>query len=112
MQLVGSVPGTHKGGDAELWCHRRLRAVLSRAPAGSDDDILIAQCSSVGSMAGVGKAAKRPARLAGDWLEPNLLGSLCPGPGGRPKLSFIFPTIDDVRNSSEGYAAGESIPCV
>ncbi len=101
VRLVGSVPGFHRRPARDDWGHMRLRAHLAATQHGSDTDVLIAQYSSLGKL---GKEAT--------WLDTNLRTSMSGGAAEarQPPLIHVYPTVDDVRNSLEGWAAGGALP--
>uniref|UniRef100_S4RNM2 Tyrosyl-DNA phosphodiesterase 1 n=1 Tax=Petromyzon marinus TaxID=7757 RepID=S4RNM2_PETMA len=112
VYLVGSVPGRFSGDNKESWGHLRLRKLLrenlSPVEEGNEQWPLIGQFSSIGSM---GIDSDR-------WLQTEFQDSLVTlGQSGSPTYSFnrtplklIYPTVDNVRMSLEGYPAGGSLP--
>lgn len=107
--LVGSVPGRHTGSRKSCFGHLRLRNLLSQH--GPSKDLvsnhwpLVAQFSSIGSL---GASAE-------SWLLGEFLSSLSTTKGSvvtarSVPLKLVFPSVDDVRCSLEGYPAGASIP--
>lgn len=107
--LVGSVPGRHTGTRKSCFGHLRLRNLLSQH--GPSKDLvsnhwpLVAQFSSIGSL---GASAE-------SWLLGEFLSSLSTTKGSvvtarSVPLKLVFPSVDDVRCSLEGYPAGASIP--
>lgn len=107
--LVGSVPGRHVGPRKSSFGHLRLRNLLSQH--GPSKELvsshwpLVAQFSSIGSM---GTSAQA-------WLTGEFLSSLSvtKSSGATPQsvpMKLVFPSVDDVRCSLEGYPAGASIP--
>ncbi|ORY04331.1 phospholipase D/nuclease [Basidiobolus meristosporus CBS 931.73] len=121
--IIGSVPGRHAGTELHKWGHMRVREILSTMALGKQfqSSSLILQFSSIGSL------GKTP-----DWLTKELGESFSryqpddqPNQSKRrkmeersiradqftpPDIKLIFPTVEEVRNSFEGYAAGGSIP--
>jgi hypothetical protein len=103
VELIGSVPGRHPVNRCQ-WGHIRVRDILrgrrgrNRSNQGNFDN-LVFQCSSLGSC---GKDEKYMQELSASFL-PNV--------SFRYTLRLIWPTVDFVRLSIEGYAAGGSIPC-
>nr|XP_015646620.1 tyrosyl-DNA phosphodiesterase 1 [Oryza sativa Japonica Group] len=104
VRLIGSVPGYHVGPNIKKWGHMKLRSVLEgctfeqqfcKAP-------MIYQFSSLGS-------------LDEKWMS-EFAFSLSAGksdngsPLGIGKPLIVWPTVEDVRTSIEGYAAGSCIP--
>jgi len=107
--LIGSVPGRHVGDNKSKFGHLKLRQVLnSFGPSSKNVDTswpVVAQFSSIGSL---GSTAE-------NWLTGEFLISLSTVNGGKscitkPQLKLIFPSVDDVRNSLEGYIGGSSLP--
>lgn len=102
VSLVASVPGRHGAKQASLYGHLRMRELLSslslspelqRAP-------VVAQFSSMGS-------------LNGKWLDQftqSLAAHRQRGPTAPAALQLVWPTVADVRDSTEGWKAGGSIP--
>ncbi|KAG8449061.1 hypothetical protein GDO86_015932 [Hymenochirus boettgeri] len=110
VYLVGSTPGRYQGNDKEKWGHFRLRKLLSDTTTevpGQEAWPVIGQFSSIGSM-GVDKTK---------WLSSEFSESLKTlGKGIRSlrtvqtPLHLIYPSVDNVRTSLEGYPAGGSLP--
>ncbi|XP_075545443.1 tyrosyl-DNA phosphodiesterase glaikit [Dermacentor variabilis] len=109
VYLVGSVPGRHTGPRKSSFGHLRLRNLLNQH--GPSKDLvsnhwpLVAQFSSIGSL---GASAE-------SWLLGEFLSSLSTTKGSvvtarSVPLKLVFPSVDDVRCSLEGYPAGASIP--
>eukprot|EP00759_Apiculatamorpha_spiralis_P009761 PhF_6_TR16944/c0_g1_i1/m.25532/K10862/TDP1; tyrosyl-DNA phosphodiesterase 1 len=85
VDLVGSVPGYHTGKERSLWGMGRLKHLLAPTVPGT----LYCQFSSMGS------------------LDEGWLRSWCPGV---KNTKLVFPTVDEVATSLEGWRAGVSIP--
>eukprot|EP00698_Gefionella_okellyi_P020531 TRINITY_DN6455_c0_g1_i2.p1 TRINITY_DN6455_c0_g1~~TRINITY_DN6455_c0_g1_i2.p1 ORF type:complete len:554 (+),score=84.90 TRINITY_DN6455_c0_g1_i2:34-1695(+) len=102
--LVASVPGYHSGGKLNKYGHLRMRELLRKEPWPSDVRMsapLVCQYSSTGT---VGQKWL-------DELKQSLTASeQLPQGSQAARLQLIWPTIDDVRGSLEGWAAGGSIP--
>ena len=105
-RIVASVPGRHVGNAMNAWGHMKLRRELSKRRfehVTTDWDVL-AQFSSIGSL---GPEASR-------WLTGEFLVSLASTsslqPLRRPSLKLVFPSVENVRQSLEGYPAGGSLP--
>ncbi|CAJ0602763.1 unnamed protein product [Cylicocyclus nassatus] len=104
-RLVFSVPGYHHSTRMSKFGHPSLARLLKERPAPKKDArrLFILQCSSIGVLGDNGKV----------WLLDQFLSSL---QGGKSqdldlsKILLIFPSVEDVRNSSEGYRAGDYIP--
>ena len=92
------------------WGHMRLRALLAAEtfPSGMRGAPLAAQFSSMGS-------------LDDKWVQQEFLPTLSAGraegggtlgapAAGAAGLQLVWPTVAEVQNSIEGWAAGGSIP--
>ena len=102
--FVGSVPGRHKVSEAKFgW--PKLRKVLSSiscsCPPGAVPKVY-AQCSSIATL-GVNDT----------WLTPVFFSALSASAtatgGEQPKFGIIFPTVQEIRDSLNGYSSGSSI---
>ncbi|KAM4013864.1 tyrosyl-DNA phosphodiesterase 1 [Anomaloglossus baeobatrachus] len=110
VYLVGSTPGRFQGNDKEKWGHFRLRKILREncSPiAGRESWPVIGQFSSIGSM---GSDQSK-------WLHSEFgesMKTLGKGvkmlPLSENPLQLIYPSVDNVRTSLEGYPAGGSLP--
>ncbi|MQM11219.1 hypothetical protein Taro_044118 [Colocasia esculenta] len=104
VRLVASVPGYHTGSNLKRWGHMKLRAVLEECTFDKvfQRSPLVYQFSSLGS-------------LDEKWLS-ELAVSMSSGvsddkaPLGLGRAQIIWPAVEDVRCSLEGYAAGNAIP--
>ncbi|XP_078157113.1 tyrosyl-DNA phosphodiesterase-like protein isoform X4 [Carex rostrata] len=104
VRLIASVPGYHNGSSLTKWGHMKLRSILESCKFSKEfsKSPLIYQFSSLGS-------------LDEKWMN-EFGSSLSAGktddgfPLGNGKPLVIFPTVEDVRCSLEGYAAGGAIP--
>ncbi|KAF8410690.1 hypothetical protein HHK36_003223 [Tetracentron sinense] len=104
VRLVASVPGYHKGPNLNKWGHMKLRTVLQEYVFEKEfkKSPLAYQFSSLGS-------------LDEKWMA-ELASSMSSGfsddktPLGLGKALIIWPTVEDVKCSIEGYAAGNAIP--
>eukprot|EP00002_Diphylleia_rotans_P035183 TRINITY_DN7654_c0_g1_i2.p1 TRINITY_DN7654_c0_g1~~TRINITY_DN7654_c0_g1_i2.p1 ORF type:complete len:502 (-),score=96.87 TRINITY_DN7654_c0_g1_i2:166-1671(-) len=108
VSLVASIPGTHRT-DMHRWGHMKLRALLSTRKTPREQDLEYSfQSSSLGSM--------DKKWLGQEWMESlNPVGKKASTPftlakSPKPARWFVFPTVEQVRNSIEGYASGGSIP--
>ncbi|CAB3995701.1 tyrosyl-DNA phosphodiesterase 1-like [Paramuricea clavata] len=107
VRLLASVPGRHIGINKDKWGHMKLRKLLQQY--GEFDDIdswpVIGQFSSIGSL-----GPDKSKWLCSEWLRSlastNSLTSL----DHDPSLHLMFPTVENVRTSLEGYVAGGSLP--
>ncbi|KAF9588080.1 hypothetical protein IFM89_007321, partial [Coptis chinensis] len=104
VRLIASVPGYHNGPNLKKWGHMKLRTVLQECIFGKEfeNSPLVYQFSSLGS-------------LDEKWMAEFAL-SMSSGqsddrkPLGLGKAQIIWPSVEDVRCSLEGYAAGSAIP--
>ncbi|XP_074564709.1 tyrosyl-DNA phosphodiesterase 1 [Curcuma longa] len=104
VRLIASVPGYHTASNLKKWGHMKLRSVLENCVFDKEfcKSPLVYQFSSLGS-------------LDEKWLS-ELAVSMSSGissdksPLGIGKPLIIWPTVEDVRCSIEGYAAGSAIP--
>lgn len=104
VRLVASVPGYHTGSNLKRWGHMKLRSILQDCVFGKQfqNSPLVYQFSSLGS-------------LDEKWMN-ELASSMSSGlsddklPLGLGKAMIIWPTVEDVRCSLEGYAAGNALP--
>ncbi|XP_053331170.1 tyrosyl-DNA phosphodiesterase 1 [Spea bombifrons] len=104
--LVGSTPGRFQGVEREKWGHLRLRKLLREHTTpvpGQQDWPVIGQFSSIGSM-----GADKTKWLHSEFRES--LGTLGKGAKADIPLHLIYPSVDNVRTSLEGYPAGGSLP--
>jgi len=107
VHLIASVPGRHTGIHKTKWGHLKLRKVLHEHGPNADEISpkwpVIGQFSSIGSLGN-----DKDRWLCSEWLQSL---STCTGSVmSRPPLHLIFPTVNNVRHSLEGYPAGGSLP--
>ncbi|EIE25781.1 tyrosyl-DNA phosphodiesterase [Coccomyxa subellipsoidea C-169] len=109
--LIPSVPGYHQGAAKQKYGHMLVRSLLARQrfdPVFRRSPI-VAQFSSLGSITGAWLSEFRESLAAGDCWDSNPSGS-----AGRlgPAADFrvVWPTVEEVKNSVEGWFAGCSIP--
>ncbi|NXU75277.1 TYDP1 phosphodiesterase, partial [Oreotrochilus melanogaster] len=110
VYLLGSTPGRYQGSDREKWGHLRLRKLLkdhASSIAAQESWPVVGQFSSIGSMGADGSK----------WLCSEFQDSLvAAGSSGANLLKcdvpihLVYPTVNDVRQSLEGYPAGGSLP--
>lgn len=103
VELVASVPGRHT--NLALYGHTRLRDLLAKHVPGEvvrPGWRVVSQCSSIGSL---GKSPDT-------WLTGEFAESLSTVKGGvqKPMVQLVFPTVECIRNSLEGYCGGSSVP--
>ncbi|XP_035992125.1 tyrosyl-DNA phosphodiesterase 1 [Fundulus heteroclitus] len=107
VYLVASTPGRYVGADMERWGHLRLRKLLyehTNPIPGEERWPVIGQFSSIGSM-GMDKTKW----LAGEFQRTlTTLGKSSLRPD--PLMHLLYPSVEDVRTSLEGYPAGGSLP--
>uniref|UniRef100_A0A8C1ZYC2 Tyrosyl-DNA phosphodiesterase 1 n=1 Tax=Cyprinus carpio TaxID=7962 RepID=A0A8C1ZYC2_CYPCA len=101
VYLIGSTPGRYQGPAMEKWGHLRLRKLLSKhtKPVQNEEQWhVLGQFSSIGSM-GLDKTK---------WLAAEFQRTLTTL--GKPGKSLVYPSVENVRTSLEGYPAGGSLP--
>ncbi|NXE88846.1 TYDP1 phosphodiesterase, partial [Menura novaehollandiae] len=110
VYLLGSTPGRYQGSDKEKWGHLRLRKLLREhalsIPA-RESWPLVGQFSSIGSMGADGSK----------WLCSEFQESLVAAGSSVATLlkcdvpiHLVYPSVNNVRQSLEGYPAGGSLP--
>eukprot|EP01035_Chromulina_nebulosa_P030484 gene30484-40505_t len=111
--LIPSLPGRHSSSNPRRRNSlgiAKLSHLLKEEYSHIGDDVLksltlVMQFSSLGSM---GKDAK---------LVDDYVARMLPTPANlqssvqRNKVEIVWPTVDCVRNSLQGYSAGSSLPC-
>ncbi|NWW85117.1 TYDP1 phosphodiesterase, partial [Rhynochetos jubatus] len=110
VYLLGSTPGRYQGSDKEKWGHLRLRKLLkehaSSVPARESWPV-VGQFSSIGSMGVDGSkwlcSEFQESLVAAGNSVSNLLKCDVP-------IHLVYPTVNNVRQSLEGYPAGGSLP--
>ncbi|XP_051215605.1 tyrosyl-DNA phosphodiesterase 1 isoform X7 [Lolium perenne] len=104
VRLIGSVPGYHVGPNMKRWGHMKLRSVLEECVFEKQfcKSPLIYQFSSLGSLDEKWMSEFACSLSAGKAEDGSPLGI------GKPLI--VWPTVEDVRCSIEGYAAGSCIP--
>ncbi|RCV36125.1 hypothetical protein SETIT_7G294600v2 [Setaria italica] len=104
VRLIGSVPGYHVGPNIRKWGHMKLRNVLEECMFDKQfcKSPLIYQFSSLGSLDEKWMSEFAYSLSAGKSDDGSQLGI------GKPLI--VWPTVEDVRCSIEGYAAGSCIP--
>ncbi|XP_015278745.1 PREDICTED: tyrosyl-DNA phosphodiesterase 1 [Gekko japonicus] len=110
VYLVGSTPGRYQNNEKEKWGHPRLRKLLKdHATQVPDEDSwpVIGQFSSIGSM-----GADQSKWLCSEFRQSLVtLGNSAKSLTNREvPINLIYPTVDNVRQSLEGYPAGGSLP--
>ncbi|KAL4628509.1 hypothetical protein ACB092_05G244300 [Castanea dentata] len=104
VRLIASVPGYHTGTNLKKWGHMKLRTVLQECTFDKDfkNSPLAYQFSSLGSLDEKWLAELTYSMSSGFSEDKTPLGL------GQPRI--VWPTVEDVRCSLEGYAAGNAIP--
>ncbi|KAM3852795.1 tyrosyl-DNA phosphodiesterase 1 isoform 2-T2 [Vipera latastei] len=109
VYLIGSTPGRYQGNAKEKWGHLKLRKLLrEHATQIPDQDLwpIIGQFSSIGSM-GIDQSKW----LCSEFRESlGSLGSNLKTPPNEIPIHLIYPSVENVRQSLEGYPAGGSLP--
>ncbi|XP_066921282.1 tyrosyl-DNA phosphodiesterase 1-like [Clytia hemisphaerica] len=113
-RIIGSVPGRHGGQSLLKWGHMRLRKLLSNhGPSASH---VTADWSVIGQFSSIGSLGTEPNKwLTSEWLQSfsqcrkNSTGNALQR-NTKAKLNLVFPTMENVRHSLEGYSAGGSLP--
>lgn len=101
--FIASVPGKHDFRDASgpAWGWAGLKRCLQGVPVEPGESAIVVQISSIATL-----GAKD------DWLQRTLFDSLATSfipSAQRPSFAVVFPTADEIRNSLDGYASGNSI---
>uniref|UniRef100_A0A8C4MZR4 Tyrosyl-DNA phosphodiesterase 1 n=1 Tax=Equus asinus TaxID=9793 RepID=A0A8C4MZR4_EQUAS len=110
VYLIGSTPGRFQGSQKDNWGHFRLRKLLKEHASSipkAESWPIVGQFSSIGSM-----GADESKWLCSEFKESLVtLGkeSKTPGKSVSP-FHLIYPSVENVRTSLEGYPAGGSLP--
>ena len=106
--LIPSVPGRHVTGEGQRhrYGHMKVRQILVDSPSMKrwtfkSTDLLVFQSSSVGNL-----GYQLEHWWGGEMLN-SFTGSRCWDPS---IMRMIYPSVDNVQNSFEGYDAGECLP--
>ncbi|XP_039119814.1 tyrosyl-DNA phosphodiesterase 1 isoform X2 [Dioscorea cayenensis subsp. rotundata] len=104
VRLIASVPGYHIGPNLKKWGHMKVRSILEEFVFDKEfhKSPLIYQFSSLGSLDEKWLSEFSFSMSSGVTHDKSPLGI------GKPLI--IWPTVEDVRCSLEGYAAGSCIP--
>lgn len=109
VYLIGSTPGRFQGDQKDNWGHFRLRKLLKENGSSipkAESWPVVGQFSSIGSM-----GADESKWLCSEFKESLVtLGKESRTPGGAVPLHLIYPSVENVRTSLEGYPAGGSLP--
>lgn len=104
--LISSVPGRHKDAQRASFGHLKFRKLLNGnfgPPEKCSTWPIVSQFSSIGSLG----------PSSDSWLTSQFLSSLSKTRSeniSKPDLKCIYPTVENVRFSLEGYMAGTSLP--
>ncbi|CAM6010721.1 unnamed protein product [Sphagnum balticum] len=104
VRLIASVPGYHQGHNLSKWGHMKLRKVLQEQSFEQEfkGAPIVYQFSSLGSLDEKWLSELAASMQAGSTFEKE--------PLGHGATQFIWPTVEDIRCSLEGYAAGNAVP--
>ncbi|KAH8956501.1 hypothetical protein BDL97_07G041900 [Sphagnum fallax] len=104
VRLIASVPGYHQGHNLSKWGHMKLRKVLQEQSFEQEfkGAPIVYQFSSLGSLDEKWLSELAESMQAGSTFEKE--------PLGHGATQFIWPTVEDIRCSLEGYAAGNAVP--
>ncbi|KAD3337938.1 hypothetical protein R6Q59_027298 [Mikania micrantha] len=104
VRLIASVPGYHSGSTIKKWGHMKIRSVLQDYVFDKEfrNSPLIYQFSSLGSLDEKWMAEFAFSMSSGVSEDKKPLGL------GEPLI--VWPTVEDIRCSLEGYAAGSCVP--
>ncbi|CAF0726606.1 unnamed protein product [Adineta ricciae] len=108
VHLIGSVPGRHTGPDMNKFGHLKLRQTL-KTYSGLENDAQYSLAPIVGQFSSIGSLGA----TANSWLTKEFLTSLKQLSSSAlesPELKLIYPSVENVRTSLEGYMAGGSLP--
>ncbi|CAN0913576.1 Tyrosyl-DNA phosphodiesterase 1 [Linum grandiflorum] len=104
VRLISYVPGYHTGSNMKKWGHMKLKAILQECVFDKEfkSSPLVYQFSSLGSLDEKWMTELATSMSSGVSDDKKPLGL------GVPRI--IWPTVEDVRCSLEGYAAGNTVP--
>nr|XP_020755886.1 tyrosyl-DNA phosphodiesterase 1 isoform X4 [Odocoileus virginianus texanus] len=109
VYLIASTPGRFQGNQKDNWGHFRLRKLLKEHASPipkAESWPVIGQFSSIGSM-----GADESKWLCSEFKESLVtLGRESRTLGSAVPLHLIYPSVENVRTSLEGYPAGGSLP--
>lgn len=110
VYLIGSTPGRYQGPAMEKWGHLRLRKLLSEQTQPMQNEErwhVLGQFSSIGSM-GLDKTKWLAAEFQRTLTTLGKAGKSLASP--ETQMLLIYPSVENVRTSLEGYPAGGSLP--
>ena len=99
--LIPSVPGYHRGDSMYKFGHQRLSKLLSSYNMRVDADELVVNISSFGSL--------KEKWLIDEFFRGTFHGDCSEDGKIEDRLKILWPTVDNVRNSVQGYASGGSL---
>ncbi|KAG7466220.1 hypothetical protein MATL_G00162550 [Megalops atlanticus] len=110
VYLIGSTPGRFLGDDMERWGHLKLRKLLrehTRPILGEEAWPVVGQFSSIGSM-----GADKTKWLAAEFQRTLMTLGASRKSSASPDtpMHLVYPNVENVRTSLEGYPAGGSLP--
>ncbi|XP_062863095.1 tyrosyl-DNA phosphodiesterase 1 isoform X2 [Trichomycterus rosablanca] len=110
VHLIGSTPGRFQGPQMEKWGHLKLRKLLREHTCpvqNAERWPVIGQFSSIGSM-GLDKTKWLASEFQRTLMTLGKTTNSLPSP--ETPLLLVYPSVDNVRTSLEGYPAGGSLP--
>lgn len=108
VHLIASVPGSHTQQNLRLWGHLRLRELLQKTDFMDEsfvDSSVVINHSSTGSFNEKWLKEFKESLSAGSSPEANAGKQ----DNALDDLNIVWPTVEEVRNSLEGWSAGGSI---
>lgn len=110
VYLIGSTPGRFQGNQKDNWGHFRLRKLLKEHTSSvpqAESWPIVGQFSSIGSL-----GADESKWLCSEFKESLLTLGQASRTAGKSTvpLHLIYPSVENVRTSLEGYPAGGSLP--
>ncbi|KAG1651256.1 Tyrosyl-DNA phosphodiesterase 1 [Nymphon striatum] len=109
VHLIASVPGRFRDNEKHRFGHLKLRKILKES--GPKKDLVDASWHIIGQFSSIGSLGKDASQwLRGEWLTSLSTTKETVNPGHNINLKLVFPSVDDVRLSLEGYPAGVSLP--
>ncbi|XP_067223305.1 tyrosyl-DNA phosphodiesterase 1 [Chanodichthys erythropterus] len=110
VYLIGSTPGRYQGPAMEKWGHLRLRKLLTEhtQPVQNEERWhVLGQFSSIGSM-GLDKTKWLAAEFQRTLTTLGKAAKSLASP--ETQMLLVYPSVENVRTSLEGYPAGGSLP--
>ncbi|KAG1654465.1 Tyrosyl-DNA phosphodiesterase 1 [Nymphon striatum] len=109
VHLIASVPGRFRDNEKHRFGHLKLRKILKES--GPKKDLVDTSWHIIGQFSSIGSLGKDASQwLRGEWLTSLSTTKETVNPGHNINLKLVFPSVDDVRLSLEGYPAGVSLP--